>query len=186
MAPITRPPEFLRHPLPFFSVFPFFSVATQRMNVEVQHCIYLWSARRSPGVQAQKFFSTRHELEQMFGSAALFRQLVDAQWVKIVRPGKRGRATLYCYLSAQRAADRIRSPYTTASSSDSPHRLGRGSDQQRSCSYQAGHFEAAARNYDNDDQTSLHGDGHSTWSPAAPQNGTSDGYRLGFTRRRPR
>ena len=59
-------------------------------------------------VQTQKFFANRNDLEQMFGSAALFRQLVDAQWIKIVRPGKRGRATLYCFQSALLAADRIR------------------------------------------------------------------------------
>ena len=55
-----------------------------------------------------KFFATRSELEQMFGSPALFRQLVAEGWLKVVRPGKRGRATLYCFQSAQAAADRIR------------------------------------------------------------------------------
>lgn len=59
-------------------------------------------------VQTQKFFATRNQLEQMFGSAALFRQLLDAQWIKVVRPGKRGRCTLYCFQSALLAAERIR------------------------------------------------------------------------------
>jgi hypothetical protein len=73
----------------------------------MSHTVENPATGREP-VQAQKFFVTRNELEQMFGSAALFRQLVDRQWIKIVRSGKRGRCTLYCFRSALIAADRIR------------------------------------------------------------------------------
>ena len=73
----------------------------------MSHSVEASATDREP-VQGQKFFTTRKELEQMFGSGVLFQQLVDARWVKIVRPGKRGRATLYCFQSALIAADRIR------------------------------------------------------------------------------
>ena len=58
--------------------------------------------------EVAKFFATRRELVSAFGSAALFQELLDAGWIKAVRPGKRGRATLYCFESAIAAAARIR------------------------------------------------------------------------------
>jgi hypothetical protein len=56
----------------------------------------------------QPFAINRRELDRLFGSAKLARELVTANWIDVVRAGKPGRETLFDFGSARTAYDRYR------------------------------------------------------------------------------
>jgi hypothetical protein len=53
------------------------------------------------------FQVTRKQLNALFNSPQLVKQMTDAGWITAVRPGKPGRETLYDYQSAANAYARL-------------------------------------------------------------------------------
>lgn len=54
------------------------------------------------------FLVTRQDLDALFRSPTLVTELIKAGWIGLVRHGKQGRAALFDYASAERAADRLK------------------------------------------------------------------------------
>lgn len=54
------------------------------------------------------FFVTRRDLINQFRSKKLVEELIEAGWIKLVLRGGPGRAALFDYASAERAAERLK------------------------------------------------------------------------------
>lgn len=56
----------------------------------------------------EPFVATRRDLKALFRSPTLVTDLIDAGWIKPIRPGKPGREALYDFDSARLAYERLK------------------------------------------------------------------------------
>ena len=59
-------------------------------------------------VEIVPFAVNQKNLEKLFGSPQLVKQMRKAEWISVVRPGKPGREALFDYESTQVAYQRLR------------------------------------------------------------------------------
>lgn len=59
-------------------------------------------------ITAPPFLVTRRQLNSLFASRQLVRDMLAAGWLTVIRPGGPGRETLFSYEAAQAAYDRLK------------------------------------------------------------------------------
>lgn len=68
------------------------------------------------------FLVTRQKLIALFSSKTLTDQIINAGWIALVRRGGPGRAALFDYASAERAAERLKAGEEPPVKDDGGHR----------------------------------------------------------------